>query len=154
MEKRQERTFVMIKPDGVQRGLVGKIITRFEKRGLKLVGMKMATPSREHLEEHYVDLKTKGFFNDLVSYMMMAPVVAMVWQGTSATSIGRKLVGETNPSNSAPGTIRGDFCLEIGRNVVHASDSVDSANREIALWFNDNEVSGWTKSDEKWVFEV
>ena len=154
MDARAERTFVMVKPDGVQRGLVGEIIKRFENRGFKLVALKLASPSKEHLETHYGDLKTKKFFPDLISYMLMGPVVAMVWEGLTATSTGRKLVGETNPQNSLPGTIRGDFCLETGRNIIHASDSVDSAEKEIKLWFSSTEIQSWELATKKWVYEI
>jgi nucleoside-diphosphate kinase len=152
--KRQERTFVMIKPDGVQRGLVGTIINRFEQRGYKLIGMKMSNPSKEHLETHYGDLKERKFFPSLIEYMLMGPVVAMVWQGTAAVSTGRKIVGATNPLDSTPGTVRGDFCIETGRNVIHASDSVDNAEKEINLWFTDSEVKSWARDTDKWVFEI
>jgi len=117
--------------------------------------MKMCTPSKEHLEVHYQDLKEKKFFKDLISYMLMGPVVAMVWEGLTATSTGRKLVGETNPQNSLPGTIRGDYCLETGRNIIHASDSVEAAEREIKHWFvAENEVAVWEKAEKKWIYEI
>ena len=148
-----ERTFVMVKPDGVQRSLVGEIIRRFEARGLKLIALKMVSPSREHMESHYADLSSKKFFPDLITYMLMGPVVAMIWQGTSAAVVGRKLVGETNPVNSNAGSIRGDFCLETGRNIIHASDSVESAEKEIALWFKNEEVMSYTRTDSQWLFE-
>lgn len=154
MEKTQEQTFIMIKPDGVQRGLVGKIIQRFEDRGYKLVAMKFFSPSQELLETHYQDLKEKKFFNDLIKYMLMGPVVAMVWQGTAAVVTGRKMLGTTNPLDSAPGSIRGDFCIDTGRNVIHGSDSVESAKREISLWFKPEEVTSYTKAEESWVYEI
>ena len=153
-DKRLERTFVMVKPDGVQRGLVGEVLRRFENRGYKLVALKMLSPSRELLETHYGDLKERKFFPSLISYMLMGPVVAMVWQGTSVVSTGRKIVGATNPLDSAPGTIRGDFCVETGRNIIHASDSVDNANNEIALWFTTGEVADWSRETDKWVYEL
>ena len=151
---RSERTFVMVKPDGVQRGLVGEIIKRFELRGFKLVAMHMSTPSKDKLEAHYADLKEKKFFPDLISYMLMGPVVAMVWEGLTSISTGRKLVGETNPQMSLPGTIRGDYCLETGRNVIHASDSVAAAEEEMKLWFKDEDLNTWERNDKKWVYEV
>jgi nucleoside-diphosphate kinase len=154
MEKINERSFIMVKPDGVQRGLVGKIMKRFEQRGYKLVGMKMMTPSRQHLEEHYQDLKEKKFFPGLITYMLSGPVVAMVWQGTAVVSTGRKMLGATNPLDSAPGSIRGDFCIDTGRNILHGSDSVDSANREISLWFKPEELFDYKKADESWVYEL
>ncbi|SCZ96651.1 BZ3500_MvSof-1268-A1-R1_Chr4-4g07517 [Microbotryum saponariae] len=130
-----EQTYIMIKPDGVNRGLVGEIIARFEKRGYKLVALKMVTASVEHLEKHYEDLKSKAFFPGLVKYMASGPVVAMVWEGKDAVKTGRVLLGATNPLASAPGTIRGDFAIDVGRNVCHGSDAVESAKAEIALWF-------------------
>jgi nucleoside-diphosphate kinase len=153
MEKTQERSFIMIKPDGVQRGLVGKVIKRFEERGYKLIALKMTTPSKEHLEEHYQDLKEKKFFPGLITYMLSGPVVAMVWQGTAVVTTGRKMLGTTNPLDSAPGSIRGDFCIDTGRNIIHGSDSVESANREIALWFKNEELVDYKKADESWVYE-
>lgn len=152
--KRLERSFVMVKPDGVQRGLVGKIIKTFETRGYKLVALKMTSPSKEHLESHYGDLKERKFFPDLIKYMLLGPVVAMVWQGTAVVSTGRKIVGATNPLDSTPGTIRGDNCVETGRNIIHASDTVDNAEKEIKLWFNENEVASYTLDSEKWVYEI
>jgi nucleoside-diphosphate kinase len=151
--KNLERTYVMIKPDGVQRGLVGTIINRFETRGYKLIALKMVSPSRDHLESHYGDLKEKKFFKGLIDYMLMSPVIAMVWQGTAAVSTGRKIVGATNPLDSTPGTIRGDFCIETGRNIIHASDSVDNAEKEIKLWFTESEVQPWTRETDKWIYE-
>jgi nucleoside-diphosphate kinase len=154
MEKINERTFIMVKPDGVQRNLTGKILKRFEQRGYKLVAMKMASPSREHLEEHYQDLKEKKFFPGLITYMLSGPVVAMVWQGTSVVTTGRKILGTTNPLDSAPGSIRGDYCIDTGRNIIHGSDSVESANREISLWFKPEEVFDYKKAEESWVYEL
>ncbi|CAD6884322.1 unnamed protein product [Tilletia controversa] len=130
-----EQTFIMIKPDGVQRGLCGEIIKRFEQRGYQLVATKLVHASVEHLEEHYADLKGKGFFNGLIKYMSSGPVLAMVWQGKDVVKQGRVILGATNPLASAPGTIRGDFALDVGRNVCHGSDAVDSAKKEIELWF-------------------
>merc|ERR1712226_919798 len=126
-----ERTYIMIKPDGVQRGLVGQIIHRFEQKGFHLVAMKLCKPSKEHLETHYEDLKTKGFFPGLIQYMMMGPVCAMVWQGQGVVKTGRKMLGETKPAESCPGSIRGDFCIDVGRNICHGSDSVESANKRL-----------------------
>ena len=154
MDARQERTYVMIKPDGVQRGLVGTIISRFENRGYKLIALKMLSPSQELLENHYEDLKSRKFFPSLISYMLMGPVVAMVWQGTAAVVTGRKIVGATNPLDSAPGSIRGDYCIETGRNIIHGSDSVENAEKEIKLWFTETEIQSWTKAEEKWVYEI
>ncbi|OZJ04193.1 hypothetical protein BZG36_02187 [Bifiguratus adelaidae] len=130
-----ERTYIMVKPDGVERGLVGEIIKRFENRGYQLLALQLLTPTKEHLEQHYADLKAKPFFPGLIQYMLSGPVVGMVWAGKDAVKTGRKMLGETNPLASAPGTIRGDYCIEVGRNICHGSDSVESAEKEIALWF-------------------
>ncbi|ORY79790.1 nucleoside diphosphate kinase [Leucosporidium creatinivorum] len=148
----QEQTYIMIKPDGVNRGLVGEIIARFEKRGYKLVALKMVTPTVEHLEKHYDDLKSKGFFAGLIKYMASGPVVCMVWEGKDAVKTGRVLLGATNPLASAPGTIRGDFAIDVGRNVCHGSDAVDSAKHEIGLWFPEG-LNQYTLASEKWVYE-
>lgn len=130
-----ERTYIMIKPDGVQRGIVGEIISRFEKKGFFLRALKQTLPTEELLKAHYADLAEKAFFPKLLKYMLSGPVVCMVWEGKGAVATGRKMLGETNPLNSAPGTIRGDFCIDVGRNICHGSDSVESAKKEIALWF-------------------
>ena len=151
--KSQERTYVMVKPDGVVRSLVGEVIRRFENRGLRLAALKMVKPTKEMIEKHYADLSTKKFFPGLVEYMQWGPVVCMVWVGTNAVKVGRMMVGETDPLESTPGSIRGDFCLEKGRNMIHASDAVDSAEKEIALWFNESEVVTFERSDDKWIFE-
>ncbi|KAK4242236.1 nucleoside diphosphate kinase [Achaetomium macrosporum] len=148
-----ERTFIAIKPDGVQRGLVGNIISRFETRGFKLVALKLVTPGKEHLEKHYADLSSKPFFKGLVEYMNSGPIVAMVWEGLDAVKTGRAMLGATNPLASAPGTIRGDFCLQMGRNVCHGSDSVESANKEIALWFKEEELLSWESAQKAWLYE-
>jgi nucleoside-diphosphate kinase len=131
----QERAFVMIKPDGVHRGQVGSIISRFETRGFKLLAMSVRSPSRALLEAHYADLREKTFFPCLIEYMLSGPVCTMVWAGDGVILTGRKLLGATKPSDSAPGTIRGDGCIDVGRNVCHGSDSVDSAEKEVELWF-------------------
>ncbi|XP_015437518.1 PREDICTED: nucleoside diphosphate kinase [Dufourea novaeangliae] len=155
MAENKERTFIMIKPDGVQRGLVGKIIQRFEDKGFKLVGMKMVWPTEDLLKQHYSDLASRPFFPGLVKYMSSGPVVPMVWEGLNAVKTGRVMLGETNPKDSAPGTIRGDFCIQVGRNIIHGSDSVDSANKEIKLWFGEDkkEVIDWASWAEKWIYE-
>jgi nucleoside-diphosphate kinase len=148
-----ERTYIMIKPDGVQRGLVGEIIARFEKKGFFLRALKLMTPSKQLLEEHYADLKERPFFPDLVGYMLSGPVVGMVWEGIGAVATGRVMLGATNPANSAPGTIRGDYCIISGRNICHGSDSVQSAEREIKLWFGEDEVKGYKHHSYDWVYE-
>eukprot|EP00939_MAST-03C_sp_MAST-3C-sp1_P000651 g651.t1 len=148
----REQTYIMIKPDGVQRGIVGNIIQRFEKKGFKLVAMKLVSPSKSHLETHYADLKSKSFFAGLVSYMMMGPVLAMVWEGDNVVLTGRKMLGATNPKDSAPGTIRGDLCVHVGRNICHGSDSVEAAKKEIALWFPEG-LNTYGHHSEGWVYE-
>jgi nucleoside-diphosphate kinase len=148
----KERTYIMIKPDGVQRSLVGKIITRFEERGYKLIALKMVHATTEHLEKHYADLKNKAFFPGLIKYMASGPVVAMVWQGLDAVKTGRVMLGATNPLASPVGSIRGDYCLAMGRNICHGSDSVESAEHEIKLWFPEGVVE-YTSAVESWIFE-
>ena len=148
-----EQTFIMIKPDGVQRGLVAPIISRFENRGYKLVALKMAEPSEELLRQHYEDLQEKPFFAGLLKYMRSGPVVATVWEGKDVVKTGRTILGATNPLASAPGTIRGDFAIDVGRNVCHGSDSVESAKREIALWFKPEEVFRYKPATFDWIYE-
>jgi len=143
----------MIKPDGVQRGLVGDIIKRFEQKGFKLVALKFKNADEALLQKHYADLSARPFFPGLVKYMQMGPVVPMVWEGLNAVKTGRVMLGETNPADSKPGTIRGDFCVQVGRNIIHGSDSVESANKEIALWFSPDELANWTPAQESWVYE-
>ncbi|KAK0094295.1 hypothetical protein PV326_011330 [Microctonus aethiopoides] len=147
----------MIKPDGVQRGLVGKIIQRFEEKGFKLVAMKMVWADEALLKKHYADLAARPFFPSLVKYMSSGPVVPMVWEGLNAVKTGRVMLGETNPKDSAPGTIRGDYCIQVGRNIIHGSDAVESAEKEIKLWFGEKESSkelvDWASWAEKWIYE-
>ncbi|WP_456387672.1 nucleoside-diphosphate kinase [Desulfolithobacter sp.] len=147
-----ERTFVMIKPDAVQRGLVGEIIHRFERRGLKIVAMKFMHVSEELAARHYAAHKEKPFYRDLIDYITSGPVVAIVLEGTGAIATARTTMGATNPSQAAPGTIRADFSLEIGRNIVHGSDGEESAAAEIGLWFGDD-IPGWERNTDKWIFE-
>ncbi|HLI49216.1 MAG TPA: nucleoside-diphosphate kinase [Chthonomonas sp.] len=135
-----ERTFIMVKPDGVERRLVGEIVRRFEQKGLRLVGMKLLLPSRELAENHYAVHRERPFFQDLVNFITSGPVVAMVWEGPNAVRLARSLIGATNPLDAAPGTIRGDFATEITTNLVHGSDSVETAEKEIALWFRPEEL--------------
>jgi len=146
-----ERTFIMIKPDGVQRGLVGEIIKRFEQKGFKLVAIRMMRPGEAHLREHYADLAARSFFPGLVKYMNSGPVVAMAWEGQGVVKTGRVMLGETNPAASLPGTIRGDYCIQVGRNICHGSDAVESANHEIGLWFRDEDVCDWTPANVDWI---
>ena len=136
-----ERTYIMIKPDGVQRGLTGEIIARFLAKGLTLKGLKQIPQVSEELAKtHYADLSSKPFFGELVSYITSGPVVAMVWEGTNAVRAGRQLLGATNPVDATPGTIRGDYALDVANNVAHGSDSVENGLKEIALWFKPEEV--------------
>merc|ERR1711936_1061879 len=153
MAANRERTFIMLKPDAVQRGLVGEIIKRFEAKGFKLVAMKMMHASEELLKEHYADLSSKAFFPGLVKYMGSGPVVPMVWEGLNVVKTGRVMLGETNPAASAPGTIRGDFCIQVGRNICHGSDAVESAKKEIALWFKEEQIVKWDPVAMEWVYE-
>jgi nucleoside-diphosphate kinase len=149
-----QRTFVAIKPDGVERGLIGEVIGRFERRGLKIVGMKLLQVSKEMAETHYGEHKGKPFYEGLVNYITSAPVVGMVLEGKDAVSIARNVIGATNPASAAPGTIRGDLALEIGRNIVHGSDSPESGKREIGIFFKDSElVNNWSRTLEKWISE-
>ena len=147
-----ERTFVILKPDAVQRGLVGEIIGRFERRGLKIVAMKMIHVSPELANEHYAVHKERPFFGSLISYITSSPVVAMVLEGSNAISVVRRTVGATNPAEAEPGSIRADFGLEIGRNLVHASDGPDTSETETALWFGDDLIE-WPRSVDGWIFE-
>jgi nucleoside-diphosphate kinase len=148
-----EQTYIMVKPDGVERGLVGEIISRFERKGYQLVALKLMHPTRELLEEHYADLKGKPFFPGLMNYMTSGPVVGMVWAGKDVVKTGRVMLGATNPLASAPGTIRGDFCIDTGRNLCHGSDSVESAKREIALWFGKDLVQPRKRVVDSLIYE-
>jgi nucleoside-diphosphate kinase len=148
-----ERTFVMVKPDGVQRGLVGEIVRRFEQRGLKLVGMKMVQLTPEFAHKHYEVHVGKPFFEGLIRYITSGPVVAMVLEGTDAIAVARSTMGATNPAKAAPGTIRADLGIEMGRNLVHGSDGPDTAQFEIGLWFKPEELITYQRSSDPWIFE-
>lgn len=148
-----EKTLILVKPDGVQRGLMGEIIGRFEKRGLKLVGMKFIQMSQELAETHYGVHKERPFYNDLVSYITSGPVVAMVWQGKDAIAAARATIGATNPVQAAPGSIRGDFGMEIGRNLVHGSDSPENGEKEAGYFFTEDELVSWNRDADKWIIE-
>jgi len=148
-----ERTFIAIKPDGVQRGLVGEIIGRFERKGFTLVGLKLMTVSKELAETHYGVHKERPFFAGLVEFITSAPVVAMVWEGDGVIAAGRKLIGATNPLSAEPGTIRGDLGANIGRNIIHGSDAPETATQEIALWFTPEELANWTPTLMPWIHE-
>ncbi|MFM7883972.1 MAG: nucleoside-diphosphate kinase [Microcystis panniformis] len=148
-----ERTFLMIKPDGVQRNLVGEIIQRFEAKGFTLVGLKMMQVASELAEKHYAVHKERPFFSSLVDFITSSPVVAMVWQGEGVIASARKIIGATNPLNAEPGTIRGDFGISVGRNLIHGSDGPDTAKDEVSLWFSDAELANWTPAITPWVVE-
>jgi len=147
-----ERTFLMIKPDGVQRQLIGEIISRFESKGFQLVGGKLMKVSRELAEQHYAEHKDRPFFSDLVNFITSGPVFAMVWQGENVIATARKMMGVTNPQEALPGTIRGDYGLIVSRNVIHGSDSLESAKREISLFFNEDELVEYTKLINTWIY--
>ena len=148
-----ERTLILVKPDGVQRGLIGEVIARFERRGLRLVGMKLMQISPDLASRHYGEHKGKSFYDGLIGYITSGPVVAMVWEGSEAIRAARETMGKTKPFEAAPGTIRGDFALETGRNIVHGSDGPESAAREIALFFKPDELVDWARSSDPWIFE-
>ncbi|HIV75424.1 MAG TPA: nucleoside-diphosphate kinase [Candidatus Pseudogracilibacillus intestinigallinarum] len=147
-----EKTFIMIKPDGVQRGLVGEIVNRFEQKGFKLVSAKLMQVSNELAEEHYGEHKERPFFGELVDFITSGPVFAMVWEGEEVIKTSRNMIGATNPQEATPGSIRGDYALTVGKNIIHGSDSPESAEREINLWFNENEISSYTKQDQDWIY--
>ncbi|MCM3003918.1 nucleoside-diphosphate kinase [Priestia koreensis] len=147
-----EKTFIMVKPDGVQRSLIGEIVTRFEKKGFQLVGAKLMQISTELAGDHYAEHKDKPFFGELVDFITSGPVFAMVWQGENAVEVARQMLGKTNPKDALPGTIRGDFGLVVEKNVIHGSDAVESAKREIALFFGEEELVHYGKLIEDWVY--
>jgi len=148
-----ERTLIIIKPDAVQRGLTGEILARFERRGLRIVGMKFMQVSRELAEKHYAVHRERPFFADLVDYIVSSPVVVLALEGTNAIGAARKTIGATNPSEAEAGTIRGDLGLEIGRNLVHGSDSVENGQIEIGNFFTEEELVGWERNTDAWIFE-
>jgi len=148
-----DRTFVMVKPDGVQRGLVGEIVTRLEAKGFKLVAARFEKLPETRVNEHYKEHLSKPFFPAMKSYIMGGPCFLMVWEGKNVVSIVRKMIGATNPQEAAPGTVRGDFGIDIGRNVIHASDSPESAAREIGIHFKSEEVFTYTRIDESVLYE-
>lgn len=151
----RERTFAMVKPDAVQRGLVGDVVSRFEDRGLKLVGGKFTQIDDELAHDHYAEHVDKPFFDDLTTFITSGPVFAMVWEGQNATRLVRRMMGDTDPADAAPGTIRGDYGLDLGRNVIHGSDHEDpGANeREIELFFDADELIEYERIDETWLYE-
>jgi nucleoside-diphosphate kinase len=148
-----ERTFIAIKPDGVQRKLIGEVIRRFEAKGFTLVGLKLMKVSQELAEEHYSVHKERPFFNGLIQFITSGPLVAMVWEGEGVVASARKIIGATNPLAAEPGTIRGDFGITVGRNLIHGSDAIETADREIKLWFKDEELVSWEPSLISWLVE-
>jgi len=148
-----ERTYLMIKPDGVERGLCGEIVARFEKRGLKLIAMKFMQIPKDVAENHYGEHKGKKFYDSLISYITSGPVLAMVWEGENAIAVCRGMMGKTNPQDSAPGTIRGDFAMVTGMNIIHGSDSPESAAREISIFFKPSELMSYQRTVDKWIYE-
>tara|TARA_B100000029_G_C17608988_1_gene968599 strand:+ start:11773 stop:12222 length:450 start_codon:yes stop_codon:yes gene_type:complete len=148
-----EQTLILIKPDAMQRGIAFEILARLERRGLKLAGLRLLQVEQPMAERHYAEHEGKPFFAGLVSYITSSPIIAAVFEGTNAVSAARQTIGSTNPTESSPGTIRGDFGLEIGRNLIHGSDSVESAEREIGIFFEGQPVIQWKKDTDKWIFE-
>ncbi|HLR01444.1 MAG TPA: nucleoside-diphosphate kinase [Virgibacillus sp.] len=147
-----EKTFLMVKPDGVQRHLTGEIVQRLENKGFKLVGAKLMNISNERAETHYAEHKERPFFGELVSFITSGPVFAMVWEGQNVIKTARQMMGATNPEEAAPGTIRGDFGVTVGKNIIHGSDSEESAKREIELFFNNDEILDYTKQIDDWIY--
>lgn len=148
-----ERSLVLVKPDGVQRGLIGEIISRLERRGLRLIGAKFMQADLGLAQAHYAEHKGKDFYAGLLDYITASPVMAMAWEGPKAVEAIRQTMGSTKPIESAPGTVRHDFGLEVGRNLTHASDSAESGQREVGLWFKNDELVSWERTIDKWVFE-
>ena len=148
-----ERSLVLVKPDGVQRGLIGEVTARLERRGLRLVAAKFLAVSQELAETHYAIHKGKPFYDSLIAYITSAPVMAMVWEGPNAIAAIRQTMGATRPTEAAPGSLRHDFALEVGRNLTHASDSVENGENEVALWFKAEELVDWTRAVDAWIFE-
>ncbi|WP_010650669.1 nucleoside-diphosphate kinase [Oceanobacillus massiliensis] len=147
-----EKTFLMVKPDGVQRNLIGEIVNRFEAKGFKLAGAKLMVISNELAEKHYSEHKERPFFSSLVEFITSGPVFAMVWEGENVIATARNMMGKTNPLEAAPSTIRGDFGVTVGKNIIHGSDSPESAEREISLFFNENEIVSYSKQDSEWIY--
>ena len=148
-----EKTFVMVKPDGVERGLMGEVVSRLERRGLRLIAARFMWISQELAEKHYAIHKGKPFYVGLIQYITSAPVLAMVWEGPNAVAAVRQTMGSTRPAEAAPGSIRHDFALMVGRNLTHASDSVENGELEVALWFKPEELVAWQRETDRWIFE-
>src|SRR5699024_3777524 len=147
-----EKTFIMVKPDGVQRGLIGEIVARFENKGFKLAGAKLMSVSEELAENHYGEHKERPFFGEFVDFITSGPVFAMVWEGEDVITTARTMIGATNPAEATPGSIRGDFGVTVGKNIIHGSDSAESAEREINLFFNESELVSYEKQDHNWIY--
>ncbi len=147
-----EQTFLMVKPDGVQRNLIGEIVHRFERKGFKLAGAKLMMVSGELAQNHYAEHKERPFFGELVEFITSGPVFAMVWEGENVISTARDMMGKTNPAEAAAGTVRGDYGITVGKNIIHGSDSSESAEREIGLFFNKEELVSYTKQDNDWIY--
>jgi nucleoside-diphosphate kinase len=148
-----ERSLVLVKPDGVQRALIGEVISRLERRGLRLVAARFMQVSQQLAETHYAIHKGKPFYDGLIAYIISAPVMAMVWEGPNAIAAIRQTMGSTRPTEAAPGSLRHDFALEVGRNLTHASDTVENGEKEVALWFKSEELVDWKREVDRWVFE-
>jgi nucleoside-diphosphate kinase len=148
-----EKTFVMVKPDGVERGLIGEVIARLERRGLRLIAAKFMWVDQDLAEKHYAIHKGKPFYDGLIKYITSAPVLAMIWEGPNAVAAVRQTMGSTRPTEAAPGSLRHDFALMVGRNLTHASDSVENGELESALWFNTDELVEWSREVDRWIFE-
>ena len=147
-----EKTFIMVKPDGVQRGLIGDIVARFEKKGFKLAGAKLMQVSEDLAKEHYGEHKERPFYGELVDFITSGPVFAMVWEGEDVITTSRTMIGATNPAEATPGSIRGDYAITVGKNIIHGSDSAESAAREIGLFFNDDEIVDYNKDNSSWIY--
>jgi nucleoside-diphosphate kinase len=148
-----ERTLVLVKPDGVQRGLIGEVVSRLERRGLHMVAARFMEVSQELAETHYAIHKGKSFYEGLIQYITSAPVMAMVWEGPNSVAAVRQTMGSTRPTEAAPGSIRHDFALEVGRNLTHASDTPENGEKEVALWFQPAELVNWERDVDRWIFE-
>ena len=148
-----ERTLVLVKPDAVQRGLTFEVLGRLERRGLRLVGLKLMRVAEALAAQHYAEHEGKPFYTGLIEYITSSPIVAAVFEGTNAVEVVRTTMGATNPAKAAPGTIRGDLAIELGRNIIHGSDGPESAKREIELFFSPDELLGWQRETDRWVFE-
>ena len=147
-----ERTLVLVKPDGVQRGLIGEVISRLERRGLRLVGARFMQVSLQLARTHYAVHEGKPFYEGLIQYITSSPVMAMAWEGPNAVAAVRQTMGSTRPVEAAPGTIRHDFCLEVSFNLTHASDTVENGQKEVNLWFQPEELVSWERSLDRWIF--